>query len=674
MKYIEITLKSDLCPGNGTGFGYIIDNDICFDSYGFPYIPARRLKGLLREAAELLKAHSLIKEADVIALFGAKGGGKGGILQIRDAVLPDAQKWKAELSKENICADAVLNAYTSIRFQTELDENKCAKDDTLRATRVVNHYNRANSDGMCVETVFRAPVLCDGFGDDVIDKICKAVRHMGMDRNRGMGNVACSFCNDNCNEAATLDKIKQKLINELKSYSGEKATVRYFVHLDAPLDMPKTDGGSLTYVPGKTVIGYMAGRYLEKGSADDVFTSLFLNGDCCWSDLCISDGCNAYYPAPLYLSKLKYFNKDTESEYINIIADNSSDIYAKQPKSLTDKFVCRTTNGYAFISPSIGTESHHSRNQEVMLYVKSYLSANQILSGTVTFDIKLYEKVVGLLTNPNGFTFGHSANAQYAACSLIDAVVEEPKGKIKVAANEKLYLVAKSNAMLFSESGAPAIKVEDTANVLASELDLKDALTLIPDECNCLYDVYGGFNSLWRLQKPSCRVVKAGSVYAFKLGKSAELPADITVGDSRNEGLGMFEVISQSEMKQLTVIFKVDINNPENQAFAEFPKAFEEYDIQAQVYSTALSIYSKKDVALSVSSSFIGRVSLMLFESIKKDDFDKRLASIKDRKSLNAIRPLVDEAYTDVSKDFTMFKDVLTIVLSLIKYDLRREK
>ena len=51
---LKITLKSDLCVGSGYSFAGIIDSDICYDDCGFPYIPAKRIKGCLREAYETL--------------------------------------------------------------------------------------------------------------------------------------------------------------------------------------------------------------------------------------------------------------------------------------------------------------------------------------------------------------------------------------------------------------------------------------------------------------------------------------------------------------------------------------------------------------------------------------------------------------------------------------------
>ena len=67
-----ITLKSDLCAGSGYSYAGIIDNDICYDAFGIPYIAARRLKGCLREAAELIG----LSEEEICDLFGSGGDDK----------------------------------------------------------------------------------------------------------------------------------------------------------------------------------------------------------------------------------------------------------------------------------------------------------------------------------------------------------------------------------------------------------------------------------------------------------------------------------------------------------------------------------------------------------------------------------------------------------------------
>ena len=46
---MKIRLLSDLCVADGGIYNSSIDTDICYDSYGLPFIPAKRIKGCLRE-------------------------------------------------------------------------------------------------------------------------------------------------------------------------------------------------------------------------------------------------------------------------------------------------------------------------------------------------------------------------------------------------------------------------------------------------------------------------------------------------------------------------------------------------------------------------------------------------------------------------------------------------
>ena len=67
MSKLEITLKSDLCAACGDGFSSVIDTDVSYDKYGFPFIGGRRIKGCLREAA------GLIGSPYINEIFGVSG-------------------------------------------------------------------------------------------------------------------------------------------------------------------------------------------------------------------------------------------------------------------------------------------------------------------------------------------------------------------------------------------------------------------------------------------------------------------------------------------------------------------------------------------------------------------------------------------------------------------------
>ena len=48
---IKIELLSDLCTCSGETYNSMVDMDVVYDENGIPYIPAKRLKGCVRESA-----------------------------------------------------------------------------------------------------------------------------------------------------------------------------------------------------------------------------------------------------------------------------------------------------------------------------------------------------------------------------------------------------------------------------------------------------------------------------------------------------------------------------------------------------------------------------------------------------------------------------------------------
>ena len=184
---IRIKLLSDTCIGGGTGLGSLIDTDVEHDELGFPYIPARRLKGLLRESAvEAMEAYSgAIAQKTIDELFGREGD-MDGLMKIRNAYLKNYSALSEEVKAINEDAsdsfhldpDSVLNHYSIVRHQTAIDKDGIAKDDSLRAIRVVRKGN-----------VFESECEIPSAYEEELSLICGGVRHMGINRTRGFGAV-----------------------------------------------------------------------------------------------------------------------------------------------------------------------------------------------------------------------------------------------------------------------------------------------------------------------------------------------------------------------------------------------------------------------------------------------------------------------------------------------------
>ena len=137
-KYLmKIELKSDLCSGNGESFGALIDNDICYDTYGIPYIPGKRLKGCLRDSAAELVNFGMYQESEIKNLFGIKGQNKSSPLYVRDACIENYEDIIHDIENEGLSQTNVLDNFTYVRAQTAVEDSGIAKKGSLRYTRAV---------------------------------------------------------------------------------------------------------------------------------------------------------------------------------------------------------------------------------------------------------------------------------------------------------------------------------------------------------------------------------------------------------------------------------------------------------------------------------------------------------------------------------------------------------
>lgn len=284
-KLLKITLKSDLCAAVGKNYAVVIDNDTSLDEYGIPYIPSRRLKGCLRDAAKMIG----FSESEIEKLFGTGGNSVSGTLRLGDARIKNYFECVEEIRTDGISPANVTDLFCSLRNQTAL-ENDTAKDGSLRFTRVVNRFSPFENK----EMEFYSEIE---FGDDdyqLIERLCKALRNIGYHRNRGLGSVVCvltDYVSYNNAEFSACDIDGETLYR-----------IEYCVFLKNDLMLPVSGANETgSFIPGASVLGALASKY--KG---DNFEELFLSGKVRFGNLYVSD-CNAnnYVPVPGFWAKLR---------------------------------------------------------------------------------------------------------------------------------------------------------------------------------------------------------------------------------------------------------------------------------------------------------------------------------------------------------------------------------
>ncbi|QNU65525.1 hypothetical protein EHE19_011360 [Ruminiclostridium herbifermentans] len=377
---IKIELKSDLCAASGSGHGCYIDSDVCFDKFGFPYIPAKRLKGCLLEAANELIEWESCTEEDKKRLFGEKGLNEGGAFSISNAYIENYreiytmldemysqsenvhnQQGIKDTKNENkgekqIKRSDIINYFTSTRTRTAINESTgAAKDGSLRTIRVINcidpikkekfdnlknedvanKNNHEKNNENNIETnindinrVFIAEAsLSDPSDKELLVKCCKALRHIGSHRTRGFGAVKLSLEENNA--------IEKNVIN----ISDNCNKIKLLIRLDSPIMISSNKASeSMDYIPGSTILGYFAGQYLKYNKDDENFYKFFVNGQedgLYFSNFYISDkNYSRYFPAPVTCKK----EKISEGICYNSV------FYEKEQKqnpskSLTNKFI-----------------------------------------------------------------------------------------------------------------------------------------------------------------------------------------------------------------------------------------------------------------------------------------------------------------------------------------------
>lgn len=187
-----------------------VDAEVIHDRFGMPYMPAKRFKGLLAESAIELQEMgeraglAVLRDVNLNLLFHQSATNKQVLVEEKIGDCQDIQivmhnlyiaepneyqsmcvAWKSiqAVYPEIINAQDVLQEYTSIRYQTRL-ENGVAVKGSLHNMRVVNpgvvFQGRLELKGKNAEEYLGFILLA-----------IKNIRNVGLKRNRGFGNVVC---------------------------------------------------------------------------------------------------------------------------------------------------------------------------------------------------------------------------------------------------------------------------------------------------------------------------------------------------------------------------------------------------------------------------------------------------------------------------------------------------
>lgn len=623
---LEITLYSDMCCGTGEGNGSSIDCCTAFDDVGLPFIPAKRLKGLLREQAEFLAQYGKTTEKIVDKLFGSfnvNGADRlDGAIRVNNAVLENYEALHTQLPKYDATKDEITEAYCRLRAQTAIDDEGIARRGSLRLTQVVKK-----------DTVFVSDVYLTNPDESVIEllKNCAmTLRQIGLNKSRGFGEVKCEL----------HEQSESKISPESFRNTGEVKTFEYTVSLLDDVVISAGSNVTCDYIKGSMLQGAFA-RYVKN---HEYFENVYLKR-IMFSDAYI----NGYEPVPF-----SYIAVKNDDEKCYSLADGFVRKDEKQYVPVNGYYRIEGGNFYKAKVQTADEYHYSTKTHDVFTYKK--IVRGQVFKGTVTAPATIVETLKKTLTiTGNTIMLGGSASAQYGRCKF-EFGEEKPKKHIKI--DTQMIVELSTNVVVRDKYGAVSSDHRDLISAFEKlfEFDASDV------------DVYtkivtgGGFNAKWKLPIQQFTAFSKGSVIVFKncspTGK--EVPENGLFRDLTFGGYGSYKLrkladkeYSLKEISETPKEKATDLSSEAQLAVDKMKAIIQENRSKQLVKKIAFTAANKvntgrlsQSAAMRTYSIFLKHQGRESYETAIKLNFDG-----KRNKELYDFANGVTEAFNDIKND-----------------------
>lgn len=550
MYKIRIKLLSDSCIASGEGYNSSIDTDVCYDSYGLPYIPAKRIKGCLRESALELRDFGLAEfnqdgKDMLVEVFGDEGY-KPSALHISNAKLIGYENYISDLEMADssyALPQTVLNQFTYIRYQTKIDEvTGTAEDTSLRAVRVMNK-------GLEFEAELELPSKYE----KIFRMCCQNLRSMGVNRTRGMGEIMVTLVNDESDKCVQVSNVAW---DDDKSYSR----LSYNITLKSPALFKSVAGGqskTVQYIDGAKILGMIA-----QGMGEE-FADFMNKGKLICSNAYVSDGKDRYTP----ISASNYHIKNKKSQ----LRDKAYMDFAQagldegvQLCQISGWFVNSDTEK-TISKQTVDTELHyhHSRpddkskgrvagdNDKNMsaatnskkngaFFQMESISAGQVFSGFVTGSKEQLKQVYDIFTAKPSQRIGYSKTSEYGDALVEITSLEEACDKAPVTKNQ-FVIKLNSPTIIYNENGMYSTNETELVKYVADKLNVDTGMLVVKNRF-LSYRMVGGFNVTWGYKKPVLNAFDMGTtlVMETKDGEAIDVSPIMNsfIGERCSEGYG----------------------------------------------------------------------------------------------------------------------------------------
>lgn len=636
---ISIKLLSDLCCYSGEVYNTTVDTDVVYDDYGLPYIPAKRLKGCIREAALELYEMGLMPHYN--AIFG-KEGSDASAFTISNARLENYDAKVKELKQfektDFVNQQNVLSLYTYLRTQTAVDTNTgTAIENSLRTLRVLKKglifYADVDLENNAYVKEFKNAV--------------SMVKHMGVSRTRGLGLVELKVENS---LSTSVDHVLFKE-NELK----DENKISYTIHLKSPLICKSAQGNQAKtedYIEGSKVLGLIA-----RSMGNDAYQKVM--NDIVVSNAYVSLNDNRSLPGRNSLQKIKNQSYvDGKMEIVDMMYfKNDNDKEQRTPANID-----YMTEKNEVLSVEKQISYHHQRpkdksigratSREGQFYQLASICEAQTFKGWIYANRETAKQIMNSVSKLGQVRMGYGRNSEFGQIDFTLDSVKDARNKDTLIHDADLLLA--SDVILYNDNGMLVADVNVLKDYLNAYFGVDDIEVKSPF---LSYNAIGGFNVTWRrkkqifsaLSKSSC--MKIHSDTGFK----ASYNHSYFVGERISEGFGEIILEKTKENERVCVYKPVEEEKSLNKdANLNIMNELLEKELEKRMDARVRDVVTKNSMSSDQLNPALSKMRL-LFRTKSNygemmDEFEQ-LESVNKGKRTNLMKDLPMDVLSDLEKE-----------------------
>ena len=434
---LQVSMLSDWHVGTGASGEGKIDRSIARDEEGLPFLPAKTINGVIRDACEELLnwlGHDSDYELDNWATFIFGRANHSGRIRIRSGRLDDATRSYLS-SQEMSRRKRIARHFSTIKAGVSIDPlSGRAKDDHLSFTEVARPM------------LLTAEVEILEANENVVALVaaaCQMVEYVGGKRRRGLGRCEMKLLTPNGTEVLSGDSGRSLLetLNSLPEFSlarndstdgecvipesSESATVSLMITALSPLLFPRHKNGNVVtsndFIPGTALLPLIH-EVVQSAGFDAQY--LIRNGQIqVGNGFPIFDG-HITSPSPFALST----PKGSSNEYVNNTHHIETGVVTKQ---LRHGWVSHNLdNSISFRRVSLVARTHNSVADELQrptsdtggLFTYLAIAPGHQFRSRITLPSKVMDVLFSDMNNtfslPDRGAIGSSRKDDYGDVSL----------------------------------------------------------------------------------------------------------------------------------------------------------------------------------------------------------------------------------------------------------------